>query len=194
MGNTAVVFIPSTRSAAPASPSSRRGHARPVFQRSDRTEEGVAGADRHRHRHRRGDDQGERPTQRRRQAGRDGILNDKAQQDVSNILNDAAQSLKVIRKLFGDEDNQRKLADARGQTAGYARQHESHLRLDRRDAAEVHRAVRPRPAKRPSIAWSKRSRWRSGRCGNSASRPSGANLPPSIRSPRRWRTSTKSAI
>jgi phospholipid/cholesterol/gamma-HCH transport system substrate-binding protein len=40
------------------------------------------------------------------------ILNDKAQKDVSNILNDAAQSLKVMQKLLGNEKNQEKLAEA----------------------------------------------------------------------------------
>ncbi|MFZ1932639.1 MAG: MlaD family protein [Thermoguttaceae bacterium] len=40
------------------------------------------------------------------------ILNDKAQRDVANILNDAAQSLKVIQKMLGNEENQKKLADA----------------------------------------------------------------------------------
>ncbi len=42
------------------------------------------------------------------------ILNDKAQRDISNILNDAAQSLKIIQRLLGNEENQRKLSDAVG--------------------------------------------------------------------------------
>lgn len=40
------------------------------------------------------------------------ILNDKAQRDIANILNDAAHSLKVIQGLLGNDDNRQKLADA----------------------------------------------------------------------------------
>jgi phospholipid/cholesterol/gamma-HCH transport system substrate-binding protein len=40
------------------------------------------------------------------------ILNDKAQRDISNILNAAAQSLKGIQKVMGNEENQRKLSEA----------------------------------------------------------------------------------
>jgi phospholipid/cholesterol/gamma-HCH transport system substrate-binding protein len=40
------------------------------------------------------------------------ILNEDAQRDVRNILKDAAQSLKTIQKMLGDEENQAKLAEA----------------------------------------------------------------------------------
>lgn len=40
------------------------------------------------------------------------ILNDKAQDNITKILDDAAKSLEVMQKVLGDENNQKKLADA----------------------------------------------------------------------------------
>jgi predicted lipoprotein len=40
------------------------------------------------------------------------ILNKEAQQNVKDILRDAAQSLKVVHKVLGDEENQTKLAES----------------------------------------------------------------------------------
>jgi phospholipid/cholesterol/gamma-HCH transport system substrate-binding protein len=40
------------------------------------------------------------------------ILDEKAEKNVQQILSDAAESLKVMRKVLGDEENQTKLAEA----------------------------------------------------------------------------------
>lgn len=42
----------------------------------------------------------------------DNILNDKARDHIQQIIDDTAASMKVIRKGLGDENNQKKLADA----------------------------------------------------------------------------------